>query len=176
MRCCRPASRRCGTWKTAQCDKTATRERVCLNGLWRWQPAKDATDAVPEGRWGYFKVARLLAGTLQLHPGGLPDALSPSELEEREPRERHAAWYQREITVPDDWTGRRIALSAEYVNSFAVVYVDGKKAGEMRFPAGEVDLTAMCQPGKDALAQSLVVAMPLKAVLLSYTDTNSARK
>ncbi len=37
-------------------EKTTTRERVCLNGLWRWQPAKDITDVVPNDKWGYFKV------------------------------------------------------------------------------------------------------------------------
>ena len=26
-------------------EKTATRERVCLNGLWRWQPARETADA-----------------------------------------------------------------------------------------------------------------------------------
>src|SRR5262249_24876714 len=37
-------------------EKTPTRERVSLNGLWRWQPAKGLTDPVPADRWGYFKV------------------------------------------------------------------------------------------------------------------------
>src|SRR5689334_13331283 len=38
-------------------EATATRERVCVNGLWRWQPADDASPtgntAVPAGGWGY---------------------------------------------------------------------------------------------------------------------------
>src|SRR5205814_9497374 len=59
--------------------------------------------------------------------------------------------------------------------SLAIVYLDGKKAGEVRFPAGEVDLTAACRPGKTHTLTLLVVALPLKGVLLSYTDTNSAR-
>ena len=37
-------------------ETTGTRERVCLNGLWRWQPGKGPADAVPTERWGYFKV------------------------------------------------------------------------------------------------------------------------
>src|ERR1051325_3511612 len=45
-------------------EGTATRERVCINGLWRWQPAgvtagaKAAAkpEAVPADGWGYFKV------------------------------------------------------------------------------------------------------------------------
>src|SRR5687768_18568117 len=36
--------------------KTPTREQVCLNGLWRWQPAEASREAIPAGRWGYFKV------------------------------------------------------------------------------------------------------------------------
>lgn len=31
---------------------TPTRERICINGLWRWQPADDETDEVPEGLLG----------------------------------------------------------------------------------------------------------------------------
>ena len=159
----------------AQRDKTATRERVCLNGLWRWQPGGKA-DSVPDDGWGYFKVPGFWPGnanyiqedcqTLYRHPKWRDVGL----------RETTAAWYQRELTVPADWIGRRIALSAEYVNSFAVVYLDGKKVGEVRFPAGEVDLTAACRPGRKHVLSLLVAALPLKGVLLSYTDSNSARK
>src|SRR5258707_43417 len=77
------------------------------------------------------------------------------------------AWYQGELTVPEGWAGRRIALVAEYVNSFAVVYLDGKKVGEARFPAGEVDLPTACRPGRKQVLSLLVVALPLKGVLLS---------
>src|SRR4051812_7856681 len=37
-------------------ETTPTRERICLNGLWRWQPAGAISDAVPASRWGFFKV------------------------------------------------------------------------------------------------------------------------
>ena len=33
-------------------ESTLTQERICVNGLWRWQPAKTATDVVPTGDWG----------------------------------------------------------------------------------------------------------------------------
>ncbi|HKA08726.1 MAG TPA: glycoside hydrolase family 2 TIM barrel-domain containing protein [Gemmataceae bacterium] len=157
-------------------DKTATRERVCLNGLWRWQPAKEKADGMPAEQWGYFKVPGFWPGhtsyiqedcqTLHVHP----------DWKGVDVRATTAAWYQREMTVPEDWKGRRIALTADYVNSFAVVYVDGKKAGEIRFPGGEVDLTDVCRPGAKQELSLFVVALPLKGVLLSYTDTNSARE
>jgi beta-galactosidase len=156
-------------------EKTTTRERVCLNGLWRWQPGKEAADSVPDDDWGYFKVPGFWPGnsnyiqedcqTLHAHP----------KWKDTDLRGTKAAWYQRELTVPEGWTGRRIALCAEYVNSFAVVYVDGKKVGEVRFPAGEANLTAACRPGGKHVLSLLVAALPLKGVLLSYTDSNSAR-
>lgn len=156
-------------------DKTSTREKICLNGLWRWQPAGQSADVVPADAWGYFKVPAFWPGrtnyiqedcqTLHAHPTWKNIDL----------RGVTSAWYQREIVVPEGWTGRRITLSAEYVNSLAVVFVDGKKAGEIRFPAGEVDLTESLRPGGKHVLSLLVLAMPLKGVLLSYSDTNSAR-
>ena len=157
-------------------EKTPTRERVCLNGLWRWQPAKDNTDAVPNDRWGYFKVPGSWPGIttylqkdsqrLHPHPSWKNESL----------RQITTAWYQREITIPGEWAGRRIGASVEYLNSYAAVYVDGKQAGEIRFPGGEVDLTSMCRPGAKHVLSILVVAMPLKGVMLSYNDTASARE
>src|SRR5262249_9174284 len=147
-------------------EKTPTRECVCLNGLWRWQPAGQRAEAMPADGWGYFKVPGFWPGnpsyiqedcqTLHVHPNWKDVAL----------RAVTAAWYQREITVPKGWAGRRIALVSDYVNSFAVVFVDGKKVGEIRYPAGEVDLSAVCRPGGKYVLGLLVTAMPLRGVLL----------
>jgi len=87
-----------------------------------------------------------------------------------------AAWYEREITIPTHWASRRISVCIEYLNSYAVVYVDRSRAGEIRFPGGEVDLTSLCHPGGTHGLSLLVVAMPLKGVMLSYTDSSSARE
>src|SRR5277367_5626326 len=35
---------------------TPTRKRVCVNGLWRWQPAAENSTGVPTANWGYYKV------------------------------------------------------------------------------------------------------------------------
>jgi hypothetical protein len=157
-------------------EKTATRERVCLNGLWRWQPSKDAKGEVPADRWGWFKV-----------PGGWP-GLTDYMQKDCQTVHPHsswkgenlggvtAAWYQREVSVPADWTGRRLAVTAETLNSFATVFVDGKKAGEMRFPSGEVDLSSACRPGGKHVLSMLVLALPLQGVMLSHSDTNTARE
>jgi hypothetical protein len=156
--------------------KTLTRERVCLNGLWRWQPAKEKADAVPNDAWGFFKVPGFWPGVASYIQEDSQTLYAHPDWRNADLRKLRAAWYEREFTVPADWTGRRIMLAAEYVNSFAVVFVDGKKAGAMRFPAGEVDLTTVCKPGSKHALSLLVVAMPLKGVLLSYSDTNAVRE
>ena len=68
----------------------------------------------------------------------------------------HLAWYQREIELPKQWTGRRIVVEAQYVNTSAVVYLDGKRAGEIKSRGGKVDVTAQCQPGRKQLLSILV--------------------
>jgi hypothetical protein len=87
-----------------------------------------------------------------------------------------AAWYEREVTVPVGWAGRRIALAVDELNSLASVFVDGRPAGELNFPGGEVDLTPLrLAPGPHRLDLH-VVALPLRGVMLSYTDSASARQ
>jgi hypothetical protein len=157
-------------------EKTPTRERVCLNGLWRWQPAAEAADAVPAERWGYFKVPGCWPGITNYLQKDTQTLYSHDDWKDQRLGEVKAAWYQREIEVPKEWAGRRIVLSAEYLNSYAEVYVDGKKAGEMRFPGGEVELTQVCPPGGKHVLSMLVVALPLKGVMMSYNDTASARE
>jgi beta-galactosidase len=156
-------------------EKTTTRERICLNGLWRWQPAQDLASPVPDGQWGFFKVPGYWPGnsnyiqedcqTLHLHP-----AWKDADL-----RSATMAWHQREFSVPADWAGRRIGLNVDCLNSFALVYVDGKKVAELRYPSGEANLSAVCRAGGKHVLSILVVALPLKGVMLSYSDTNSAR-
>lgn len=157
-------------------EATPTRERVCLNGLWRWQPATPAAETAPLQGWGFFKVPGAWPGitdymqkdsqTVHAHPSWKDTRL----------RDVPAAWYEREITVPETWTGRHVALSTEYLNSFAAVFVDGQKVGELHFPAGELDLTTVLQPGRQHRLSLLVVALPLKGVMLSYSDSASARE
>jgi len=160
----------------AERETTPTRERVCINGLWKWQPAESASVQVPTGNWGYFKVPGCWPGTTDYLQKDCQTVYPHPSWQARAMRNLSAAWYQREITIPSNWSGRRIALSAECLNSLATVFVDGRAAGEMRFPAGEVDLTASCRPGGKHVISLLVVAAPLKAVMLSYTDTASARQ
>jgi beta-galactosidase len=125
-------------------EGTATRERICINGLWRFMPVGADEEPVPPAGsgWGYFKV-----------PGRWPQGdghqliYAPEAWRERVP-ELDAAWQMREIVVPSEWRGRRIGLRVEWLNSYAKVFVDGVEVGSLIFPGGELDITRACTPGK----------------------------
>jgi len=156
-------------------ETTSTRERICINGLWRWRPVSGAADKVPADGWGYFKVPGCWPGITGYMQKDFQTVHAHPKWKDVNLGNVTAAWYQREIAVPAEWAGRRIAVSAEYVNSYVSVHVDGKKAGEILFPAGEVDITNMCRPGRRYVLSLLVVSLPLKGVMLLYNDTASAK-
>ncbi len=131
-------------------EATPTRERICINGLWRFKPCASDDEPVPPpgSGWGYFKVP----GTWPLGAGrretGPSQRIYAPEGWSDTLRDVDVAWYAREIVVPTQWQGRRIAVRAAWVNSYARVFVDGAKAGDIVFPGGEADITALCKPGQ----------------------------
>jgi hypothetical protein len=157
-------------------ETTPTRERLCINGLWRWQPAADAAVQVPTGAWGYYKVPACWPGTQDYLQSDYQTLYPDPSWKNTNLKEVQSAWYERMITIPQAWAGRRIALDLEYLNSYAAIYVDGRRVGQVRFPAGQVDLSAVVHPGGTHVLSLLVVAMPLKALMESYNDTNTARQ
>ncbi len=143
---------------------TPTSERICINGLWRWQPAAEIADQVPADKWGFCKVPGSWADGMQsIYPH--PDWQDSSF------RDDTMAWYQREISIPANWQGRRIAVYTEYLNSHAVVFIDGRNMGRIGFPGGEVDVTAACQPGQKHVLSLGVKALPLAEEVAVFNNT-----
>src|SRR5262249_17798987 len=127
------------TLEKAKRDFTPTRERVSINGLWRWQPARpDDTKPPPDG-WGHFKVPGPWPGITDYMQHDAQTLFPHPRWKDTRLGEVASAWYQREVTIPAGWPGRRIALGVEYVNSLSAVFVDGRPVGELRFPGGELD-------------------------------------
>jgi hypothetical protein len=157
-------------------EGTATRERLCINGLWRWQPAAADAREVPVAAWGYYKVPACWPGITDYMRSDYQTLYPDPTWRETKLAEVQSAWYQRTISIPANWTGRRIALEVEYLNSYAEVYVDGRPTGVLRFPGGQVDLTAVVRPGATHLLSLRVVALPLRAVMESYNDTNTGKQ
>jgi beta-galactosidase len=157
-------------------ETTPTRERICINGLWKWQPCGTGAGSPPAANFGYIKV-----------PGNWPgksnymqkdnQRIYPHPSWQDQPFDNiNAAWYQREISIPPNWINRRILLRLEYLNSSAIVFVDGNLKGEILFPAGELDLTSVCTPGSRYTISLKVTAMPLQDVVAVYNDSNAPRQ
>jgi beta-galactosidase len=164
------------TLEKAYRETTPTRERISLNGLWQWLPAYANAKSVPADSWGYFKVPGCWPGISDYMQKDCQTVYAHPNWSDRKLGEVTAAWYQREIVVPKEWATRRVSVSMDNLNSYASVYLDGRLVGEARFPGGEVDITsAVREPGQHKLAL-LVIALPLKAVMLSYTDSAAARE
>lgn len=60
-------------------------------------------------------------------------------------------WYHRTISVPQDWSGKRIILHFGAVDYIASVYIDGKIAGRHWGGSSSfsIDITRMVTPGQD---------------------------
>ena len=64
-----------------------------------------------------------------------------------------AAWYQREVWIPDDWDGQHLELFLERCHWESRLWVNGQQAG-MRNSLGTphiYDLTGVAKPGKNVL-------------------------
>ena len=66
----------------------------------------------------------------------------------RIPEDVHNIWQKTEFTVPADWKDSRFVLDFQRINGNAIVFIDGKKAGERLGPCGEIDATGFIVPGK----------------------------
>ncbi|WFB37812.1 glycoside hydrolase family 2 TIM barrel-domain containing protein [Kiritimatiellota bacterium B12222] len=67
--------------------------------------------------------------------------------------------YRRSITVPANWTGRRIVLHIAGFESVVVVYVNGEEVGlgkDSRLPS-EFDITSYCTAGERTLITLMVI-------------------
>jgi beta-galactosidase len=118
---------------------------VCLNGLWRFQPALGPAVASPQSTgWGWVRVPGSWRAWGAFE--GVTRASGPSW--DGFDGENPAAWYERDLTVPAPWSGRAIFLDLQRVSTDAAVFIDGREVGRLAWPGGEIDLTAAVQPGQ----------------------------
>lgn len=63
------------------------------------------------------------------------------------------AWYQREVTIPESWRGKRIVLFLERCHWETQAWVDGRHAGvqDSLCTPHEYDLSGLLAPGKHRL-------------------------
>ena len=151
---------------------TPLRDRWCLNGLWGFRPPMkgDAGGAVPapDGTWGWGKIPSVWeintswAEALKDNPRRAQTFHFAPEVEARPEAiaADNRAWFRRTFTMPPETAGRRVVLAFTMLNTRAVVYVDGVRAAEARFPGDEADITAFVRPGAEQTIDLLVTAYP----------------
>lgn len=150
-------------WKVS----TPTREKICLNGLWRFLPlfSKENVQNHLNSNlgWGWFKV-----------PASWPDYKRPWEythsfilpgwvinhLKSKADSILHDAWYERDILIPETWTGKRCIVDFEMFQGKGIVYVDGKSIVPIAFPGGPIDITSAVTPGKKHKLQVYITTEP----------------
>ena len=157
-----------GSLEDAWRQVTPTREKVCLNGLWRFRPVVkgEAAAGVPASGdcWGWFKVPGIWPDSRAALSGGAQQVWFAPWLEEHDGATVfEQAWYQRRFVVPKAWEGRRIALEFTMLQTHAQAFVNGEPCGELWYPGGPLDLTGKLKPGAEQELSLLVTARPLTA-------------
>jgi beta-galactosidase len=151
------------------------RGQIYLNGIWQFLPAIDATESQPpQEDWGSIWVP----GDWQHeHDAAVPGLISRgtgTAWQNFNGKSLSKAWYQRTVQIPANWQGRSILLDLHRVSTDAILYVNGKPCGQVEWPYGAVDITAMAQPGTEVTLSLLVVAATdeqAKTVIMSPNET-----
>lgn len=159
------------TKEQAECVEGPYRGAVCLNGLWRLQPAERGAATPAATGWGWMPV-----------PGSWRNSPLPP-LKERGTGpawdgfggDSPAAWYERDVTIPTGWTGRAVVLDLRRVATDAVAWVDDREAGRVAWPGGEIDLTALVRPGATHRLRLLVVAAASSDAVVRYHGTDAGQ-
>ncbi len=182
--------------ETAQWDKTPVtaltpnRAEMVLNDLWLFQPATKTASDSPEGQWGWIRVpgswdrggwdALRYEGVLALGTGGPWEGIKTETPSQSFPvlalRGVDRAWVQREVTIPQDWAGKRVMLDLDRVATDAKVFVNGKECGTINWPGGQVDITSAIRPGATNTLRLLVIAASDGKEVLQYMDAHIATK
>lgn len=157
---------------------SSTRSEMVLNGLWLFQPAQAGAASEPKDKWAAIRVPGAWDSqpewgnmTLPSFVGALPkwagiatrtDSDKGSVFIEQVTR----GWYEREISVPKEWAGKKVVLSFERISTDAEVFINGKNVGVTHWPGGEVDITTHLSAGSTGTLRVLVTAVGSEKELL----------
>lgn len=108
-----------------------TREVVLLNRSWKFTPGYET------GKNIYTEV-------------NLPHTWNSDALTGKADYYRGLGNYEKEVTIPQEWEGKKLFLRFKGVNTVANVFVNGKHAGEHRggYTAFAMDITPLVKYGE----------------------------
>ncbi len=143
---------------------SATRARICLNGIWLFAPAPAIKSVPGNAEWGYIRVPG------SWRPCALPGVIvrGMGKTWNGFPYKTSTAFYRRRVHIPGSWAGKSIMVRLARVSTDAVVFVDSRECGRVSWPAGSVDITSAVTPGKDAELNIFVAASTDKALVTRF--------
>jgi beta-galactosidase/beta-glucuronidase len=126
-----------------------------LSGTWRFQTDPMGFGMTPGSELYLSRSAETMSlpGTMDEGGKGLPNAARYVDRLSRKFEYCGAAWYQRELTVPEAWKGKQLVLNLERCHWETTVYVDGKRIGaeERLSTPHRFNLTEALTPGLHTL-------------------------
>lgn len=110
---------------------TVNPDAIDLSGLWRFQldPAGYGMVAGSELYKTKLPDTIVLPGSTDEAGKGVANTAAYVDRLSRRHEYTGQAWYQREVVIPESWSGKRIELELERCHWTTTVYVDGKPAG-----------------------------------------------
>lgn len=129
-------------------------EKIPLSGEWRFR--LDPADEGVTDKWFDTTLpdSVMLPGSTDENGYGTPVAGADNLKLSRVKKYVGAAWYQREVTIPARWSGKRMVLLLERCGWETRVWVDGREVSPMQNSlcvAHEHDLSAALTPGKHTI-------------------------
>lgn len=125
---------------------------LSLSGDWHFQ--LDAADAGVKEKWHGRTLPEtvVLPGTTDTNQKGEQLSERPTDRLVRVWSWKGPAWYQREVTIPEAWAGKRVTLFFERTKN-SRVWVDGAFVGHRDSLSAphEFDVTAAMKPGKHTI-------------------------
>jgi len=136
-------------------------ETISLEG--KWHVKLDSQDIGIQQQWfnQQFENTIQLPGTLDDASIGTKTNLSADKLEKEvllKLTRKHsyigAAWYTKEVIIPQNWKDKNVRLSLERVIWNTKIWIDGKEAGtqESLSAPQHFDLSELLTPGKHLIA------------------------
>jgi beta-galactosidase/beta-glucuronidase len=143
-------------------ERGATPYFLLLNGSWQFQylgapheaPAGFETEAFDSSDWDLIPVPSnwqmLGYGRPNYTNVNYPYPVDPPYV----PDDNPTGLYRRSFYLPETWSGRKVSLVFEGVDSAYYVWVNGQLAGYSQVPhlPGEFDITACLRPGENLVA------------------------
>lgn len=156
-------------------------KQIDLSGMWRFQTDPMGFGKTPGSELYLTRLCETieLPGSMDEGGKGLANKAYYVDRLSRKFEYQGAAWYQREVVIPNDWNGRSIQLNLERCHWETTVYVDGNEVGkdERLSVPNRFDMSKYLTPGVHTLTFCVdnTIKYPMDNWthgLTEYTQTN----